>query len=191
MPMAGSNTFQTFKNNLETDLRGSAWHPRGKWILDYPATDLSDPLVVAVSHDLTSLLAQCARSTSSACFSQLLGSEGRQLMRQSLGIELWHQRVLRLFQPNGIRATWDNHDLYVKIRHENKEPVETLAHRIVETSDILTSSSNGLIPLNSFANKLKLAQCVCLGPYHKAFEGILDDITIAEKDEWDITKPVK
>ena len=35
MPMAGSSTFQTFRNNLELDLRGSAWHPRGKWILDY------------------------------------------------------------------------------------------------------------------------------------------------------------
>ena len=115
MPMAGSSTFQTFRNNLELDLRGSAWHPRGKWILDYQTTDLSDPLVTTVSDDLASLLAQCARSTGEACLGQLLGAEGRNLFRQSLGCELWHQRVLRLFQPDGICATWDNHDLFVKI----------------------------------------------------------------------------
>ena len=181
--MAGSSNFQTFRNNLEIDLRGRAWHPRGKWILDYEVTDQSDPLVVAVSNNLATLIANCARSTGEHCLGQLLGAEGRNLLKLSLGCELWHQRVLRLFQPAGIRATWDNHDLFLKIKHESKEPVETLAHRIVETADILTSSSNGLIPGNSFSNKLKLAQCVCLGPYCKAFEGILADITVAEKDE--------
>lgn len=29
----------------------------------------------------------------------------------------------------------------------------------------------------------------CLGPYHKAFEAILEDITVIQKDEWDITVP--
>ena len=65
-----------------------------------------------------------------------------------------------------------------KVVHNNKEPIESLAHRIVETADLLSSGSDGLLPTNAFANKLKLAQCVCLGPYHKAFEVILEDITI-------------
>ena len=106
----------------------------------------------------------------------------------SLGCELW-QRVLRIFNPSGIRATWDNHEVFSKVAHHNKEPIESLAHRIVETADLLSTGSGGLIPANSFSNKLKLAQCVCLGPYHKAFEAILEDITVTQKDEWDITVP--
>lgn len=188
MPMAGSSNFQTFRTNFELDLRGSAWHPRGKWILDYPTTDLSDPIVLAVSADLATLLVYCARSTGEECRGQLLGSDGRELLKQSLGCELW-QRVLRIFNPSGIRATWDNHDVFSKVSHKHKEGIESLANMIVETADLLASSSSGLIPANSFSNKLKLAQYVCLGPYNRAFESILDAITVTQKDEWDLTVP--
>ena len=73
--------------------------------------------------------------------------------------------------------------------HHNKEPIKALAHHIVQSADLLAQGSAGLVPSNVFFNKLKLAQCVCLGPYHKAFEWILNNITITQRDEWDLTIP--
>ena len=188
MPMAGSSTFQTFRMNLELDLRGSAWFPRGICILDYSTTDQTDSIVKAVSADLATLLVYCARATNEECRGQLMGGDGSNLLKRELGCELW-RRVIQIFQPDGIRATWDNHDLYSRVTHRNKEPIETLANRIVESANLLADGSSGLIPANTFSNKLKLAQCVCMGPYHTVFKSVLEDITVTQKDEWDISAP--
>ena len=156
MPMAGSAIFSLWHSGFNLDLRGNAWRPYGKYICEYDTTDLDDLWISACSADLATALIKCARANSEACKNQLLGSDGRKLLQQNLGCELYH-RMVKIYNPAGVRATWDNNASWSKIVQLDQEPIESMANRITESSELLDAGSGGLIPVNDFSNKLRCA----------------------------------
>ena len=159
MPMAGSAIFSGWLSGFALDLRGEAWRPHGKYICDYVSTDLNDPWISACSPDLATALIKCARANSEVCKNQLLGSEGRQLLQDNLGCELF-----TIYNPSGVRATWDNHDAWIKVKHNNKEPAESLANRIVESAELFATGSGALFPLMISPTSFNWPSVSALGP---------------------------
>jgi len=96
MPMAGSAIFSGWLSGFTLDLRGKGWRPYGKYICDYVSTDLDNPCISACSADL-------ATANIDACKNQLLGSDGRKLLQDNLGCELY-TRMVAIYNPSGVRA---------------------------------------------------------------------------------------
>ena len=179
MPKVSSEKFLKWKDYLEDELRGSVWRPHGKFILRYTTTDVTDPAIARTSDDLTYILSGCARMQGNDTYSQLLGSGGQQYLRAGLGIELFHHAV-GLYNPTGIRATWDGEEFWSRLQHNQSELIDSLSVRIDDAALQLSRTSGLLIPYNEFMCKLKLAQLVCYGPYGDVFDGVMNKICVTQ-----------
>lgn len=190
LPKFGSNKFNVYRESLLDKLQGVAWKPHGKFILSYKTTNVANEAIVRTSADLALALvaSACAQDDKNVTYSQIVGGAGKSLLRNDLGIKLYHH-IVSLYHPTGICATWDSDIAWNSLVHHNQIPIKSLANEITDCAIKLTRSSNGLIPINKFQQKLKLMQLVCFGPYQKAYETVLEKMCISQAAEWDITDP--
>jgi hypothetical protein len=169
--------FAGWERIFASEVRGGPWSTDSVNILQQASTTAHN---ASLSKDLATLLNKCAIHGGASVHHELLSGPGAGFLSANHGIELW-THVHRLYNPTGARSLWDYSTAWASLSHKQQESVPSLAHRLTTVHEQLAACG---LTLPNIALKMRLAQCVCQGPYHLAFDSVYQGICVTQAEDW-------